>query len=413
MAVAAMPLAALPLTLGITTPSAAAAALIGDDAATVLTHGPTPWAMADNLSGALCAEPKVCREVSYQWIISLGETEVGVDTNVETLDYAIKNLTADGAGDKKIVYAFSGGARVASVWLQDHADDVDAPDADDLTLVLIGNGGRKYGGVNGWWYGDTLLTPTDTQYSVVDVAREYDPIADFPDDPFNVVALANALAAFYYVHLDYSDVDLDDGGNYVWTEGNTTYVFVPTENLPLLQGLRDLGLDSLADRWEGSLRDIIDQAYDRDYLEGVEPQGGLSDDVGTAEITEVSSLRTSLSTSEAVGADAPSADGVPSDVEPDPSTVDEAESSDTLGDTEADDDAAAAEGMATEVADPHEESVDDSELVDTPRSAVKDRTVETGADDAESSAETGDAPDAAPSADSASESTSSTASDED
>ncbi len=278
------------MNLEVTTPMATAAGLVDDGAATVLHHGPMPWAMDDNLSGELCAEPKVCREVAYQWIISLGETEYGVDDDVEALDYAIKNITADGAGDKKIVYAFSGGARVASVWLEEHAEDADAPDADDLTFVLIGNGGRKYGGVNGWWYADTLLTPTDTQYSVIDVAREYDPIADFPDDPFNLLALANAFAAFYYVHMDYSEVDLDDGANYVWTEGNTTYVFVPTENLPLLQGLRDLGLDSLADVLEEPLREIIDGAYDREYLEGVEPQGEQSAADDSSDIAEIAPL---------------------------------------------------------------------------------------------------------------------------
>lgn len=289
LAAAAFPLAGVPA-LGAAPAVAGAAELIGDDAATVLHHGPTPWDMSSNLSGEPCAEPKVCREVYYQWILPLGTVEIGVDSNVETLDYAIKNITADGAGDKKIVYAFSGGARVASVWLDEHADDVDAPDAEDLTFVLIGNGGRKYGGINGWWYGDALLTPTDTQYSVIDVAREYDPIADFPDNPFNLLALANALAAFYYVHLDYSDVDLDDGANYVWTEGNTTYVFVPTEDLPLLQGLRDLGLDWLADEWEEPLREIIDEAYDRDYLEDVEPQGEQSPAEESSDLAEISSL---------------------------------------------------------------------------------------------------------------------------
>ena len=286
---AAFPLAGVPA-LGAAPTVAGAAELLGDDAATVLHHGPTPWDMTNNLSGEPCEEPRVCREVYYQWILPLGTVEIGVDSNVETLDYAIKNITADGAGDKKIVYAFSGGARVASVWLDEHADDVDAPDAEDLTFVLIGNGGRKYGGINGWWYGDALLTPTDTQYSVIDVAREYDPIADFPDNPFNLLALANALAAFYYVHLDYSDVDLDDDANYVWTEGNTTYVFVPTDDLPLLQGLRDLGLDWLADEWEEPLREIIDEAYDRDYLEDVEPQGEQSPVEESADLVEISSL---------------------------------------------------------------------------------------------------------------------------
>ena len=89
---------------------------------------------------------------------------------------------------------------------------------------MIGNGGRKYGGVNGWWYGNLLSTPTDTEYEIVDIAREYDPVADFPRNPFNLLARANAIAALHYVHMSYDEVDLDDPANIVWTEGNTTYV---------------------------------------------------------------------------------------------------------------------------------------------------------------------------------------------
>lgn len=276
MAAAAVPFAAFPLTSGGSV--AAAAQIVPDGPAAVLHHGPTPWAMDDNLGGVLCEQPKVCSAVNYQWIVPLGTIELGMTENVRALDFAIKNLPSDfDAPEDKIVYAFSGGARVASVWLDNHGRDHErsaaTPAPDDLSFVLIGNGGRKYGGINGWWYGDRLLTPTDTEYRVVDIAREYDPIADFPANPFNLLALANAIAAFNYVHLTYAEVDLDDPDNIVWTEGNTTYVHVPTKNLPLLQGFRNFGLDWLVDGWEEPLRAIIDQAYDRTWLEGREPQG--------------------------------------------------------------------------------------------------------------------------------------------
>src|SRR5690606_11563240 len=71
---------------------------------------------------------------------------------------------------------------------------------------------------------------------------------------------------FMFIHADYEDVDLYDPRNYVWTEGNTTYVFVPTENLPLLQPLRWLGLTGIADALNEPLKAIVEQAYDRSYL---------------------------------------------------------------------------------------------------------------------------------------------------
>ncbi len=272
MTAAALPFAALPLALGGVMPAAAAAELIPDGRATVLHHGPTPWSMENGLGGALCEAPKICREVAYDWIISLGPIEFGVQGNVRRLNSAIKSVGTS----PKIVYAFSGGAWDAAGWLDDHADDLNAPDPDDLSFVLTGNGGRKYGGSNTWLYGDLLATPTDTQYDVLDIAREYDPIADFPANPFNVLAYANAVAAFISVHLEYDEVDLDDPDNIVWKEGNTTYVFAKTEHLPLLQGFYDWGLGSLVEDLEPGLKKAIDKAYNRTWLEGKEPQGEVN-----------------------------------------------------------------------------------------------------------------------------------------
>jgi diacyltrehalose acyltransferase len=276
----ALPCAVFPMLVGSALPSAAAAALIPAGPATVLTHGPTPESMPGDLSGAVCQAPKVCKEVDYDWIQPMGLYEPGVNENVWRLNAAINKTTGP-----TIVYAFSGGARIASVWLSRYADSKNAPSADDLSFVLIGNGGRKYGGVNGWFYKDLLATPTDTQYDIIDVAREYDPIADFPVNPFNALALANAAAAFFYVHLRYDQVDLDDPDNIVWKEGNTTYVYVPTAQLPLVQALDDLGMGSLVAGMEPTLRAIIDKAYSRPWLDGKLPQG--EQDLATATSTSV------------------------------------------------------------------------------------------------------------------------------
>lgn len=299
---AALPFMALPLTLAGPLPTSAAAAnasatseLIPPGPATVFHTSPTPWSVPHHLGGVLCADTLACQEVYYQALQSYGPIEIGLAENVQRLDFAINNTSGD-----KIAYGFSGGARVVSKWLEQQAES-GAP-AEDTNIVLVGNSGRKYGGINGFFWGrlfNILMTPTDTDYDVLDVAREYDPIADFPDNPFNLLALANAWAGFNSIHLGYSQDDLDAPGNYVWKEGNTTYVYIPTEHLPILQGLRDLGLGELADQWEAPLREIINQAYDRDYLENatVIPEAVADDE-------DIDSVQPASSTAAAVAGEA-------------------------------------------------------------------------------------------------------------
>ncbi|MGB0963816.1 MAG: PE-PPE domain-containing protein [Mycobacterium sp.] len=269
---AALPFMALPLTLAGPLPTSAAASanstasagLVPPGPATVLHTSPTPWSVPNHLDGVFCADTRVCQEVYYQAIQSYGPIELGLAENVEALDFAINHASGD-----KVAYGFSGGARVVSAWLERQAES-NSVSPDDTNIVLLGNSGRKYGGINGFFWGNLfniLMTPTDTDYNVLDVARQFDPIADFPDNPFNLLALANAVAAFTNTHLTYSQAELEAPGNYVWKEGNTTYVYIPTAQLPILQGLRDLGLGTLADQLEAPLRKMIEPAYTRDYLE--------------------------------------------------------------------------------------------------------------------------------------------------
>lgn len=225
------------------------------EAARVLTFSPLPHRMPTALQGSVCASPNQCEEVPYSGLLT---------TSVKRITTAIEESTAglDGAGeddDKVIVFGLSGGAGAAAEWMRYHADDADAPSADVLSFLFVGNTGRKYGGMS------RSYAPTpDTQYQVIDIAQQYDPVADRPDNPFNLLAQLNLAAGLFSpLHTNYDSVDIDDPKNIRWTEGNTTYILIPTEKIPLLNGLRAFGLTGLADALNEPLKAIIERAYNR------------------------------------------------------------------------------------------------------------------------------------------------------
>lgn len=225
------------------------------DAATVLTFSPLPQRMESALQGAMCSGSNTCQQVDYSFSLPL---------SVERISDAIAAAVAvpevgDPAVDEIVVFGLSGGAGASSNWLRDNAADIDAPSPDRLSFVMIGNPNRKYGGSS-----RRFATTPQTQYHVIDIARQYDPIADSPDDPFNLLAHLNVMAGIFSpLHTDYSTVDINDPNNIRWTEGNTTYILVPTEKLPLLRPLRAMGLNRLADSLNGPLKEIIERAYNR------------------------------------------------------------------------------------------------------------------------------------------------------
>lgn len=256
-AVATVPLVALPATaVGLTGVSGSSVASAAEfdyfppEPARVLTLSLIPHGNDDDLQGVMCQSPRTCEMVQNSYLSR--------SLAVNNLDEALR----DGTTGRQYVFAYSQGARVVSLWLQTRSQVEGAPTPDDLGFVLMGNPGRKYGGADGDW--DQVIP--DTDYHVIDVSRQYDAASDFPDNPFNLLALLNANAGFLFVHQDYEDVDIYDPANYVWTEGNTTYVYVPTKNLPLLEPLRWVGLSALADALNEPLKEIVERAYDRSYL---------------------------------------------------------------------------------------------------------------------------------------------------
>jgi hypothetical protein len=168
------------------------------------------------------------------------------------------------------IFGYSIGAYAASEYklnFSKHwADDPD--DAPDLTFVVIANTRRPNGGLSSRW--GVPSTPTETagapagDITTFDVVRQYDGGADYPTNPLNPLAYANASMGLWSVHLDYGSVDMDDAlpqGTY----GDTEYYLIPTRLLPLLMPVNSIpGIGPmLADAMDPVLRVLVEAGYDR------------------------------------------------------------------------------------------------------------------------------------------------------
>lgn len=167
----------------------------------------------------------------------------------------------------KIVFAHSLGALVAHHWLTDYAPDSTIPFA-DLEFILIGNPCRKYGGMLS---GESRLAPyvgplsdlngaaplpAVVNYQVRDLARQYDGWADWPNDDFEPISVANATLGANTLHVDYTNQSLDDPDNFSYFEGNIEYIWSRTVPMPMSTYSLGLFPDSL-------FRKIVEQSYDR------------------------------------------------------------------------------------------------------------------------------------------------------
>lgn len=227
--------------------------------ARVVTLNPTPDAleMGEQLQGSICGgNGTPCYEVEYAPIwTGPGYFGLGVE--------ALREALTGNPGEETTIFAFSEGAVVASQWLEKHLEDPEAyPAPENLTFVVIGNPGRKYGGSGTIWGQQWPTSP----YQVIDVAQQYDPTVDMPVNNLNVLATLNATMGFFTNHLGrgYSDVDIDDPANSRWEEDGIEYVFVPAKTLPLVEPLRWVGLGQLADELTPGLQYLIEQGYNRD-----------------------------------------------------------------------------------------------------------------------------------------------------
>ncbi|WP_395311184.1 PE-PPE domain-containing protein [Mycobacterium sp. AMU20-3851] len=242
------------------------------------------WPVTNNFAD----DPVTATEV-VEYPASLGF--VGMSMEDSVLEGAAALLQAIGSiSGRKIVACESQGClSVTQLLMQFAADPGIAPARDDLIIVMIGNPATAGTGASSQNAGEYEpffritfpgATP-ETQYETVNVTREYDFFADRPSTDPSVLAVLNNLVAFLVVHPFYADVDMDDPDNLIKVVGNTTYVLIPTKQLPMLQSLYDAArawqrltgqTDLLEDveALDARLRAIIDRDYDRS---GYVPQG--------------------------------------------------------------------------------------------------------------------------------------------
>ncbi|HEX2284346.1 MAG TPA: PE-PPE domain-containing protein, partial [Mycobacterium sp.] len=188
--------------------------------------------------------------------------------------------------DTFIVFGYSESAVVASLVKRDLIDDYQPGHTASFILVsnaMRGNGGilmRGFGlptipifGIT--FYGATptnspVIDPGDPQdplddvyaYPTVDVAQQYDALGgDFPYRPLNLLATANALAGYYYLHEDVVERPLTEA-EFQGRHGDTTYYLFTADILPILMPLQDAGVPSPILRLlDAPLRVAIEDAY--------------------------------------------------------------------------------------------------------------------------------------------------------
>jgi len=225
----------------------------------------------------------------------------------ESVASGVAQLTSDlvgpynpSADSPVVIFGFSQGATVASIG-KSQLSELSQEDQANINFVLIGNPNRPNGGLfeRLAMFGTVpildatfgLPTPTNTDMSTVDIAFEYDGVADFPLYPINLLADLNAVAGFWYTHGSYLAPDgrnpeelpngltpaelaaaIADPANQQRVAGSdTTYVLIPTPNLPLLRPLREFGAftntefitNPLIDLIQPALRVLIETGYDR------------------------------------------------------------------------------------------------------------------------------------------------------
>lgn len=225
--------------------------------------------------------------------------DASVAQGVTNLNTAI--MAQQAAGHHTTVFGVSQSATVATLEMR-HLESLppgQRPGPDQLSFVLIANPDRPDGGLLARLPGASIpalgftnygATPTNA-YPTVDYAIQYDGVADFPQYPIDVFADANAIAGFVFLHPAYSSVTPSQIASGVVepvspADTMTTYILLPTHNLPLLDPLRAVPVvgNPLADLVQPDLRVLVELGYDRTAYQDVPTPFGLFPPVDPATV---------------------------------------------------------------------------------------------------------------------------------
>jgi hypothetical protein len=166
----------------------------------------------ESCAGVCTAEPVpyIAQFWPFPWEGWGGLTGAKLDESVAS---GVAQLTSDLVGTHNpstqnpiVIFGYSQGATVVSIE-KAQLSRLPAQDQANINFVLIGNPNRPNGGLFERLaaFGTVPIldatfgqpTPTDTAMSTVDVAFQYDGVADFPLYPINLLAVLNAAAGLF------------------------------------------------------------------------------------------------------------------------------------------------------------------------------------------------------------------------
>jgi diacyltrehalose acyltransferase len=201
----------------------------------------------------------------------------------ESIDVGEPNLiTAIRNGGHGTAMGLSEGALVLNAVKASLANDPTAPPSDQLTFATFGDPIAKTP------FGESFLTqmfpvgsvvpamdyrvpaPVESQYHTDQFVSAYDSIADFPDRPDNLFALANSIAGLATGHTaiaftNPSNVPPQNIRTTVNSRGGTTTTYlVPEQHLPIVLGFKYLGYDEdTLNQLDAILMPRVNAAYSR------------------------------------------------------------------------------------------------------------------------------------------------------
>jgi hypothetical protein len=220
-----------------------------------------------------------------------------VPTGLADLQAAMAQQQAIDPGQPYLVEGYSQSAQIA---VDEKIQLMQAGQHPDATFLVLGDPNRPDGGIDerfdgmytpGLGGGNGALDgaePTDAGIPTIDIANQYDPVADYPQFPINPVADLNALLGLIYAHAAYGDGVFPEEIPALWppsapltgpfadeyvlgsteivkqVDGDTTFYFIPTTELPLLDPLRSLGVpEPVLNIIQPALQVIVEAGYDR------------------------------------------------------------------------------------------------------------------------------------------------------
>ena len=193
----------------------------------------SPTAVMKQMKGSVCASPNKCDPIYYFAVGDFFGPLFGrwsINDGVAKLDAWIRATPGP-----KIAMGHSFGAVVISSWLRKYGSDPTAPSPDQLSFITLASPERRLGGyaythvstMFDYRIADGLGIPADTRYRVLDTCRKWDGWCDWhPDQP------STSRWGMFWLHTDYTNLNLNDPANDVVVRGNVTYVLLPTPGWP-------------------------------------------------------------------------------------------------------------------------------------------------------------------------------------